>query len=115
MSVSSVLITIRRVPESFNKLPWIFRYGTFGFITSIFTYNAFGAYIDSKQELLDYRETGEKYRNEWEAVKCGARINSWQRFKESIVWPITITQNIIPYIVLQLNKKETKENNDKEK
>ena len=39
-------------------------------------------------------------KSEWDAVKYGSQVNCGERLWDSICWPITITNNIIPWLVL---------------
>jgi hypothetical protein len=109
-----------------NKI--LFTYKSIGviYISSLLGYNIVNTYSDSKKSLLQYRkeknskgilylddQTGcdagrymdsiEPITSEWEAVKRGAQEKMWERFTHSIIWPITITNNFIPWIVLQFN------------
>lgn len=80
----------------------------FGFLLS---YNAIGSYSNAKQYLKKYRENAlspnerDQMKSEWEAVKYGAHVNSYELLWDSIIWPVTLTNNIIPFLVLTLNSK----------
>jgi hypothetical protein len=78
------------------------------YISCLLAYNAYGTYCESKHYLIRYREDtlyGHKeIQSDWDAVKYGARHNSVERLYDSIAWPITCIMNIIPGIVLALNK-----------
>jgi hypothetical protein len=55
--------------------------------------------------LGEYAEE-RKINSEWEAVKYGSRVNFAERFFNSLIWPYSITKNIIPTIVLMMNKED---------
>jgi hypothetical protein len=81
------------------------------YIVSLLGYNIVSTYSDSKNALLEHRRCTSRdelalvsqYKNEWEAVKEGARKNMWERFTHSIIWPITTIRDSIPWVVLKLN------------
>jgi hypothetical protein len=41
--------------------------------------------------------------NEWEAVKYGSNLDSSERLWKSIIWPVLIDKNVIPFIVLVMS------------
>lgn len=100
----------RTIIVYYKELPKSIKYTTHLYFGTVLTYNAICAYYNSKQKLLDYRNDNletylkDKIKNEWAAVKYGASENTIERFFNSIIWPINIISDIIPSIVLQLNK-----------
>lgn len=95
-----------------KELPKPVRYSGAAYLGCLLCYNAGSSYIDAKNYLIKYREStlddNEKkdLKSEWDAVKYGASVNSLERLWNSLIWPITVTNNIIPWIVLTLNKKK---------
>jgi hypothetical protein len=89
----------------------------------VIVYNTIRTYKDSKKKLIKYRNNKlsdyeKKYfiKNEWDAVKYGANENFRSRICESIIWPIMpliIISDIIPFLVLQLNKEIIKKDDNK--
>jgi hypothetical protein len=94
---------------SFIVLPKPFAYSSAAYISFLLIYNAYGSYIDAKIYLTKYRQNkllpNEKniIKSEWDAVKYGAHVNCVERLWDSITWPITLTNNIIPFMVLTFN------------
>lgn len=95
-----------------KELPKPVRYSGIAYLSCLLCYNAGSSYIDAKNYLIKYRDNKldnddkKHITNEWDAVKYGASVNSLERLWNSLIWPITITNNIIPWIVLTLNKKK---------
>lgn len=93
-----------------KQIPSPVRFGSIVYFASIIGYNCFHAYSDSKCYLDKFRQNklseqeGRLIKDDWDAVKYGAKCNSGERFWNSIIWPISIANNIVPWIVLQLNK-----------
>ncbi len=102
---------------TFKNLPKPVRWSTIAYISCLFGYNVIGSYVDAKDYLNKYR-SGElnksknneenEIKSEWDAVKYGAKYNTCNRLYESIIWPISIVESIIPTIVLTLNPKPAK-------
>ena len=94
-----------------KELPKPVKYSSFAYIGCLLIYNASGSYIDAKQYLEKYRENQltndekNEIKSDWDAVKYGANLNCVRRLWDSIIWPVTITNNIIPWLVLTFNKK----------
>lgn len=97
-----------------TKMPKPVRYGGLAYCSCLVIYNICESYIDAKKMLMQYRENKltvyqqEKITCEWEAVKYGSHEFFWERFWNSVLWPITITNNIIPSLVLYLNNNNKK-------
>lgn len=93
-----------------KEMPRPLRFGSFAYVASIIGYNCFHAYSDSKCYLDKFRQNKlnelerRQIKDDWDAVKYGAKYHSGERLWNSIIWPISIADNIIPWIVLQLNK-----------
>jgi hypothetical protein len=74
------------------------------------SYNCIYAYKDSVAYVEKYRrneltkDEKREIKNEWDAMKYGAKDGDGVRFINSIVWPYALTNDIIPYIVLKLGK-----------
>lgn len=102
-------MTIHRIFIHFHNLPPKVKYTGLLYASCIFMYNVIGSYNDSKFFLHKFRtNTLSEYhrseiKNDWEAVKYGANANFFGRLFDSIIWPITAFNNIIPIVVLQMN------------
>jgi len=100
-------------------MPEPVRLTTLIYFGSLLSWNTYFTYMDSKKCLELFRNNKFKelekegvsnsqianIKTEWDAVKLGATVKSFQRLWDSIWWPLTAIQNIIPAIVLFLNKK----------
>lgn len=106
----------------YNDLPAPAKISANLYLGSVLVYNFCSSYSSSKMYLdkfragtLNYPET-QKITDEWSAVKYGAHINFYDRFINSFIWPFSLSKDIIPWIVLSLNKlpkpKKNKENDD---
>jgi len=93
----------------------------FGYIVGIITYNIVAAYIDGKDGLAIYKilknsdqkssyslDSFEYYlnncKNKWSAIKFASLYNLNDNFFNSIIWPLKIVSNIIPFLVLYFEK-----------
>lgn len=79
-------------------------------------YTCVGSCNDSKSYLMKYRnnELGEyteekNIKSEWDAVKYGSKVNFAEIFFNAVIWPYSITKNIIQSIVLMINNENKKE------
>ena len=94
-----------------EQLPKPFLYTSIAYFSGLLLYNASGCYFNAEQYLKKYRENAlspnerDIMKSEWEAVKYGAHVNCGQLLWDSIIWPVTLTNNIIPFLVLTLNSK----------
>lgn len=99
---------------TFKSLPSPVRTTTIVYTSCLLGYNIFGTYVDSKLYLNKYREGNlhelgvhsrqiDEIRNDWDAVKYGAKANALNRLWDSLIWPITSITNIVPAVVLVLN------------
>lgn len=102
--MSSFIVFIKELPKPVA-------YSSMIYIFCLLSYNAGGSYADAKKYLEKYRQfkltpkEKEIVKSEWDAVKYGSQVNCGERLWDSICWPITITNNIIPYLVLTINNK----------
>jgi len=100
-------------------MPEPVRLTTLIYFGSLLSWNTYFTYMDSKKclklfrnnKLKELAEEGiaisqrDNIKTEWDAVKFGATMKSFERLWDSIWWPLTAIQNIIPAVVLFLNKK----------
>lgn len=92
------------------EMPNEVKYSSTLYFTSVFIYNFWASYSSSKMYLDKFRkkslEGGEvnRIKDEWSAVKYGASYNFYDRFISSFIWPITLSKDIVPWLVLTLNK-----------
>lgn len=99
-----------------KQLPKPIKLSTTLYFGSSLLYTCIGSYTNSKNYLFKYRNKElhtyeiEIINSEWDAVKYGASVDFFERFLNAVVWPYSITKNIIPSVVLFLNKEEKKEN-----
>lgn len=95
---------------TFRNLPQPVRWSSIAYVSCIFGYNVIGSYASAKDYLKKYR-SGElanssyasEIKSDWDAVKFGPKYNAFERLFDSIIWPIRLTEDIIPSIVLALN------------
>ena len=95
----------------FETLPPPVVWTTYSYLSAIVLYNGGASYIDAKRALNDYRNQnfdrfGSRLFNckdEFQAVKFGSSYNFYVRLVDSIIWPIRLTSNIIPYVALKMN------------
>lgn len=98
-----------------EQLPKPLAYTSITYFSALLLYNASGSYFNAKQYLKKYRENAlspnerDIMKSEWEAVKYGASVNYYELLLDSIIWPVTLTNNIIPFLVLTLNSKFNRE------
>lgn len=74
-----------------------------------------GVYNDGKKELEEHRKrTYVDKESEWEAVKKGCSNHIFYHFCSGMIFPYTVFSNMMPSVVLLLNKKPiNKSENDK--
>lgn len=93
----------------FQQLPTPVQFSTCIYMSSFIAYNAGGTWLDAKNKLTQYRNNkltdSEKknIKDDWTAVKYGANEKFWERFLNSIIWPVKLMSDIIPFLVLQMN------------
>ncbi len=103
MSMNHIFVHFNNLNQS------TINYG-FIYIGFVLLYNCYEIYNNSVLYLNKYRNkeltSHEKteIHDDWTAVKYGSQQNLFQNLWNSIIFPITIASNIIPYIVLLLNK-----------
>jgi hypothetical protein len=81
------------------------------YVSGLLVYNGGSSYISAKTALHDYRYNrydrfGKELlhcKDNFEATKYGSSYDFNSRFSRSIIWPIGIISNIIPYVALKLN------------
>ena len=82
------------------------------YLLSIFGNTCCRTYFDAKRWLNKYcnNELNDfvNITDAWSAVKYGAEKNWFANICNSFIWPISITNIIIPWLVLQLNNTERK-------
>jgi hypothetical protein len=111
--MKSIIVYIKQLPKPIQLT-------TIAYFGSSVLYTCVGSYFDSKEYLLKYRTNKideydkKSIKSEWDAVKYGSRVNFWERFWSSLIWPYSVSSNIIPGIVLSLNResKDDKDNKD---
>ncbi len=93
-----------------KQMPPTIKLTTILYFSSSLLYTCVGSYFDSKQYLEKFRNNELKendlIKSEWDAVQYGSKVNFAERFFSSLIWPYSITKNIIPSLVLFLNKKK---------
>ena len=111
----------KQIIFTFNKLPKKIQISSYVYLSSIIITNFIFTYNNSKKNLLLFRDSKLKNKdfkvydnktrykdliilNEWDAVSYGASENFYMNLFESIIFPLTLAKNLIPSIVLSLNK-----------
>lgn len=101
----------------FKGLSKPIRFTSYAYIGTLILYNGVSTYNDAQNKLIAYRNNTlkqhekEYIKDEWSAVKYGAEEFYVPRFFNSLIWPIKMCANIIPSVVLIMNK-ESKESNE---
>jgi hypothetical protein len=96
----------------FKQLPDSVKLSTNIYIGSVIGYNIGKSWIGAKNKLIEYRENKltyhekENIKSELYAVKYGAEKFLVKTFFESIIWPVIIIPNIIPFMVLLSNPRK---------
>jgi hypothetical protein len=119
--ITIVIITIMyKFVVYFKELPKPVKLSTYIYVGSLLIYNCIGTWFDAKNKLIEFRENKldkeetKIITDEWNAVKYGANSNFGERLFNSIIWPVKIISDTIPFLVLQLNppKKHTNETDE---
>lgn len=99
------MIKMSSIVVYFNQLPKPVKYSTIAYLGTLVLYNGISTYMNSKETLKSHRQKVHKkyFVSDWDAVKYGAQENFGKRLVDSILWPVTSIQNLIPYVVLKLN------------
>lgn len=99
--MSKLTLLVKQLP-----LPVKFKWGCISYFGVSVIYSFVGSYNDSKKYLIKFRTEGHtsSYTTEWEAVKYGARINFEERLFSSMFWPYSLSKDVIPNLVILLNK-----------
>ena len=101
------------------------RYGGYGYFLSAVTYTSFNCYKNSQNMLNDYRNkdidtktkkifSEKNINSEFEACKYGAYYKFSDIFCSSIIWPFSVSSDIVPYFVLLINPTKTSKSSDKD-
>ena len=111
----------KQIIFTFNKLPKKIQISTYVYLSSIIITNFIFTYNNSKRHLLLFRDSKLKNKdfkvydnktryinliilNEYDAVIYGASEKFYMNLFESIIFPLALAKNLIPSIVLSLNK-----------
>jgi len=81
------------------------------YIGGILSYNIFTLYSNSKDELIEFRKTKQKFKNELDAVVAGCQKNWFDNLLLSLFWPIRVPFKLIPIIILYFNSNDSNNNN----
>lgn len=81
------------------------------YAASVVTNFMFSTYSDGKTELLKWRKNHstttnkqEKYLQEWSAVKKGCQEHWFGNLWDSLFFPCTLATNVVPLVIINLNK-----------
>jgi hypothetical protein len=101
-----VVKTMTQTTVNYYRSSRLFRCGLAVYLSFFLTSQLVGTYQDGKHALLEYRATHSSGspNKEWEAAKKGCQDNSWCRFWGSVFWPGHIWSNIMPGIIVSMNK-----------
>ena len=104
--------------RAINKLNVVNVYNCY--LISVSGITVFNTFLYSKEYLIKYRENKLKLKesefinNEWEAVKYGAHHYFFENLVKAFCWPINLSLNFIPWVVLKINSKKPEiKNNEK--
>lgn len=103
---------IYSILQSINEYPKYIQFTGGLYLLSIFGVSCYKTYSDSKlylnkyyeKKLLEYEK--KEIKNAWSAVVYGAERYWWKNIVDSIIWPFSLSKDIIPWIVLKLNNSE---------
>ena len=74
----------------------------------VITYNGTLTFADSKKYLTKFKENRlndnerEFIKTEWDAIKYGSEKYALERLWDSVIWPIKLTNNFIPFVVFSI-------------
>lgn len=102
--MASIFVFIKQLPKPVSYCGTIY-------LSCLLGYNGVASYMSAKRHLEMFRGDELKtlkppINTEWEAVKYGAYVNSGERLWNSIVWPVKLIENLVPWLVLTLNPKK---------
>ena len=76
------------------------------YIGGILSYNIFTIYSNGSEQLLEYRKTKQIFKNEIESIISGSQKKWFDNLLLSLFWPIRLPFQIVPILILNLNKKD---------
>ena len=102
--MASIFVFIKQLPKPVSYCGTIY-------LACLLGYNGVASYMSAKRHLEMFRgdelnSLKPSINSEWEAVKYGAYVKSGKRLWNSIVWPIKLIDNLVPWLVLTLNPKK---------
>lgn len=99
--------------QHIKSVPLPIRCVTYSYITVALGMHFSSTYNDCKMEVLKYDRSDKddeiRLKTRYEIAKQGANKNWWDNMGNSIIWPCTFINSVVPWIVLSLNP-ETKKN-----
>ena len=112
-------LTKTKIVQFYTKMPSKSKYLLWTYVGGVFVHNMVSSYNIGKSALLKYRTKQQtipesfpankesKLNNEFNEIKKTISENSIGRFIHSLIFPYTIASEIMPNIVLLLNKDNT--------
>jgi len=76
------------------------------YVGGILSYNIFTIYSNGSEQLLEYRKTKQIFKNEIESIISGSQKKWFDNLLLSLFWPIRLPFQIVPILILNLNKKD---------
>jgi len=76
------------------------------YVGGILSYNIFTIYSNGSEQLIEYRKTKQIFKNEIESIISGSQKKWFDNFLLSLFWPIRLPFQIVPILILNLNKKD---------
>lgn len=87
-------------------------YSTIAYFSGSILYSSYMSYCDGVKELEDFIKNGTKYQdysddiiydNEFDAIKYGCNKELGKHLWNGLIFPFSISSNIVPFIVSKLN------------
>lgn len=109
---------LKKITETVYNMRWSTmsrnqKLGLGVFVSGGVGYNMFHTYNSGKEELFRHRSEmkntrlgNKKYETEWDAVYAGCTKDSWTVFYKSLIWPVSIASQVVPSMVMWLNKED---------
>ena len=104
------IIEVINVRKHWSTLTPVTKYVVIGYVSAAGLLYLTRIYNDGKESLMKFRKDkttgGSKFKDddEMSVTMKGCRSNSWSHFFDSIIFPYSIAAEIMPRIVLWLNK-----------
>ena len=76
------------------------------YVGGVLSYNIFSIYSNGSKQLIEYRKTKQIFNNEIDSIVVGIQKNWLDNLFLSLFWPIKLPFQLVPIVILNLNKPE---------